>query len=96
MSKKEIDNISAEDEYMEYWENEGTMKAKENSTYINLCKAKEEKYNMIIELTVPWQRKLVAGLIDEIKSIENARSSIEMENTVKLIYNNNKELANRK
>lgn len=96
MTKKEIDNISEEDEYMEYWENKGTMKAKENSMYKDLCKAKEEKYNMIIELTVPWQRKLVATLIDEIKSIENARSSIEMENTVKLIYNNNKEMAKSK
>ena len=53
-----------------------------------LSKQKEEKFNMIVEMTVPWQRNLVMQLIDDIKSIENARSSIEMDKTIKLIYDN--------
>ena len=42
---------------------------------------------MIIEMAVPWQRELISQLIDDIKSIENARSSMEMYNTIGLIYN---------
>ena len=75
-----------ENEFAEYWINKGVMQAKENDEYIKLSKEKEEKFNMIVEITVPWQRKLVSQLIDDIKSLENERSAIEMDNTVKLFY----------
>ena len=75
-----------ENEFAEYWINKGVMQAKENDEYIKLSKEKEEKFNMLVEITVPWQRKLVSQLIDDIKSLENERSAIEMDNTVKLFY----------
>ena len=75
-----------ENEFAEYWINKGVMQAKENDEYIKLSKEKEEKFNMLVEITVPWQRKLVSQLIDDIKSLENERSAIEMDSTVKLLY----------
>ena len=82
-------DIKNEKEYAEYWTSKGAMQAREDEEFKRLSKEKEEKFNMIIELSVPWQRNLISELIDDIKSIENARSSIELENTVKLIYNDN-------
>ena len=90
MSDNKVVNNSAE-EYTEYWISKGALEARDSEEFQRLSKEKEEKFNMIVELTVPWQRNLVSELIDDIKSIENARSSIEMDKTLKLIYNNNKE-----
>ncbi len=90
MSNENELNPKPIDEYAEYWTNEGALQAKDDEEYQRLSKAKEEKFKMIVELTVPWQRKLVSQLIDDIKSMENARSSIEMEKTLKLIYEDNK------
>ena len=90
MSDNKVIDKSAE-EYTEYWTSKGALEARDSKEFQRLSKEKEEKFNMIVELTVPWQRNLVSELIDDIKSIENARSSIEMDKTVKLIYNNNKE-----
>ena len=83
---QEEKSFSNENEFAEYWINKGVMQAKENDEYIKLSKEKEEKFNMLIEITVPWQRKLVSQLIDDIKSLENERSAIEMDRTVKLLY----------
>ena len=58
--------------------------------YQKISKEKERRFKMIVEMTIPWQRKLMSEIIDEIKSMENARSSIEMDNTLKLIYNEQK------
>ena len=88
MSDNKVIKISA-DEYTEYWMSKGALEARNSEEFQRLSKEKEEKFNMIIELTVPWQRNLVSELIDDIKSIENARSSIEMDKTVKLIYADN-------
>lgn len=86
MSEKERDLA---EEYTEYWTSKGALEARNSEEFKRLSKEKEEKFNMIIELTVPWQRNLVSELIDDIKSMENARSSIEMDKTVKLIYADN-------
>ena len=83
---QEENDFLNENEFAEYWINKGVMQAKENDEYIKLSKEKEEKFNMLVEITVPWQRKLVSQLIDDIKSLENERSAIEMDNTVKLFY----------
>ena len=83
---QEEKSFSNENEFAEYWINKGVMQAKENDEYIKLSKEKEEKFNMLVEITVPWQRKLVSQLIDDIKSLENERSAIEMDRTVKLLY----------
>ena len=88
MSDNKTVNKSAE-EYTEYWISKGALEARDSEEFQRLSKEKEEKFNMIVELTVPWQRNLVSELIDDIKSIENARSSIEMDKTVKLIYADN-------
>ena len=90
MSDEELIDLSNEEEYTEYWVNKGAMQANQTNEYKKLTREKEEKLNMIVEMTVPWQRELVSQLIDDVKSIENARSSIEMDSTVKLIYNENK------
>ena len=94
MECEEIKNPQTEEEYIEYWTTEGALQARESKEYQKLSKQKEEKFKMIIELAVPWQRKLISELIDDIQSIENARSSIEMTDTVKLIYSdiNKKEI----
>ena len=83
---QEEKSFSNENEFAEYWINKGVMQAKENDEYIKLSKEKEEKFNMLVEITVPWQRKLVSQLIDDIKSLENERSAIEMDKTIKLLY----------
>ena len=82
-------NPQTEEEYSEYWITKGALQARETEEFQKLSKQKEEKFKMIIELSVPWQRDLISEIIDDIKSIENARSSIEMDSTVKLIYNEN-------
>ena len=87
MECDEIVNPQTEEEYTEYWTTKGALQARESEDFQKLSKQKEEKFKMIIELAVPWQRELISELIDDIQSIENARSSIEMYNTVKLIYN---------
>ncbi len=88
MSEEELEKNLTEDEYIEYWVNKGVSQANHTVEHRQLSKQKEEKFNMIVEMTVPWQRNLVMQLIDDIKSIENARSSIEMDRTIKLIYDN--------
>ena len=87
MEFEEIKNPQNEEEYIEYWTTKGGLQARDSEEFKNLSDEKEEKFNMIIEMAVPWQRKLVSKIIDDIKSLENARSSIEMYDTVKLIYN---------
>ena len=87
--KKEL-KLALEEDYIEYWTNKGAMEASQTEQFKKISKEKEEKLNMIVELTVPWLRKAVSQLIDDVKSLENARSSIEMDNTVKLIYNDSK------
>ena len=87
MSKEELMDYLTEEQYMEYWVE--TSHARNTQMYKQLSKEKEEKFNMIIEMTVPWQRDLVAQIIDNIRSIENARSSMEMDSTIKLIYEDN-------
>ena len=89
MSKVELMDYLTEEQYMEYWVEKGTEYARNTQIYQQLSKEKEEKINMIIEMTVPWQRDLVAQIIDNIRSIENARSSIEIDSTVKMIYEDN-------
>lgn len=89
MSKEELMDYLTEEQYMEYWVEKGTSHARNTQMYKQLSKEKEEKFNMIIEMTVPWQRDLVAQIIDNIRSIENARSSMEMDSTIKLIYEDN-------
>ncbi len=86
---EEIQN-GTEEEYAEYWTNKGALKAMNTPEYQKISKEKERRFKMIVEMTIPWQRKLMAEIIDEIKSMENARSSIEMDNTLKLIYNEQK------
>lgn len=87
MSCEEITNPQTEEEYIEYWMTKGALQARESEEFKKLSKQKEEKFKMIIEFAIPWQRDALSELIDEIKSMENARSSMEMYNTVKLIYN---------
>lgn len=89
MSKVELMDYLTEEQYMEYWVEKGTEYARNTQEYQQLSKEKEEKINMIIEMTVPWQRDLVTQIIDNIRSIENARSSIEIDSTVKMIYEDN-------
>ena len=81
-------NPQSEEEYIEYWMTEGALKASKTEEFKNFSKQKEEKINEIVEMVSPEQRKIILDIIDDINSIENARSSIEMYNTVKLIYNN--------
>ena len=87
MECDEIVNPQTEEEYTEYWTTKGALEARESDEFLKLSKQKEEKFKMIVELAVPWQRNLISELIDDIQSIENARSSIELYSTVKLIYN---------
>lgn len=89
MSKEELMDYLTKEQYMEYWVEKGTSYARNTPIYKQLSREKEEKFNMIIEMTVPWQRDLVAQIIDNIRSIENARSSMEMDSTIKLIYEDN-------
>ncbi len=84
---EEIKNPQTKEEYIDYWTTKGCLLARETDEFKKFSEEKEEKFNMIIEMTVPWQRELVSELIDDIKSLENARSSTEMYNTVGLIYN---------
>lgn len=93
---EEIKNPQTEEEYIEYWTTEGALQARESKEYQKLSKQKEEKFKMIIELAVPWQRELISELIDDIKSIENARSSIEMYDTLKMIYNKESKMEDNK
>lgn len=85
---EEIKNPQTEEEYIEYWMTEGALKASKTTEFKKFSKQKEEKIDKIVEMVSPEQRKIILELIDDINSIENARSSIEMYNTVKLIYNN--------
>ena len=87
---EEIKNPQTEEEYIEYWMTEGALKASKTNEFKKFSKQKEEKIDKIVEMVSPEQRKIILELIDDINSIENARSSIEMYNTVKLIYNNTK------
>lgn len=84
---KEIKNPQTEEEYIEYWMTEGALKASKTNEFKKFSKQKEEKIDKIVKMVSPEQRKIILELIDDINSIENARSSIEMYNTVKLIYN---------
>ena len=87
MVSDEIKNPQTKEEYIDYWTTKGCLLARETDEFKKISEEKEEKFNMIIEMAVPWQRELISQLIDDIKSIENARSSMEMYNTIGLIYN---------
>ncbi len=84
---KEMKNPQTEEEYIEYWMTEGALKASKTNEFKKFSKQKEEKINMIVEIAGREHEKDILELIDDINSIENARSSIEMYNTVQLIYN---------
>ena len=89
MEKEGIIYPLTEEEYAEYWTTKGALQARNSKEFQKLSKEKEEKFKMIVELSVPWQRDIISEIIDDINSIENARSSIEMFDTLKLIYNEN-------
>ena len=84
---KEMKNPQTEEEYIEYWMTEGALKASKTNEFKKFSKQKEEKINKIVEIAGEEHEKDILELIDDINSIENARSSIEMYNTVQLIYN---------
>ncbi len=75
------------EEYVEYWMDKGALEAREEKEYQRLTEDIDKKNQMILDMALPWQRKVVAELIDDIKSMENARSSMEMDSVIKLIYN---------
>ena len=87
MSEEELEKNLTEDEYIEYWVNKGVSQANHTVEHRQLSKQKEEKFNMIVEMTVPWQRNLVMQLIDDIKSIENENVK-DLVEKIKLIYDN--------
>lgn len=74
------------EEYVEYWTDKGVLQIQDSKEYQKISENIEKNYKMILDMALPWQRKLIASLIDEIKNMENARSSMEMDNTIKLIY----------
>lgn len=86
MSEEVIEKHIME-EYAEYWTDKGVLKAQDSKEYQKISEDIEKNYKMILDMALPWQRKLIASLIDEIKNLENARSSMEMDTTINLIYN---------
>lgn len=75
------------EEYVEYWMDKGAVETREDKEYKRLTEDIDKKNQMILDMALPWQRKVVANLIDDIKSMENARSSMEMDSVIKMIYN---------
>ena len=75
------------EEYVEYWMDKGAVEVREEKEYQRLTEDIDKKNKIILDMALPWQRKVIAELIDDIKSMENARSSMEMDSVIKMIYN---------
>ncbi len=90
MEEEDNKELKTEEEYTDYWINKGVGQAEHTDLYREISKEKEKKFRLIIDLAIPWQRRAIAELIDEIKSMENARSSIEIDNTLKLLFKQQK------
>lgn len=74
------------EDYREYLIDEGVKRAGQIELHRHASDEKEKMFNMLLKMVLPWQREVAQELIDDIKSYENERSSIEMDCILDLIY----------